>query len=630
MFSSGETAQSGMAGSALPQPSVRHSRTLMKACVFVVAAAFGAMVPSLLPVDLSRHYRVETQLELPGAGRAAQHAFLADAQLKLKTQAFLDQALRRMETSLPALSVGPQQQTALGFLSDLMTRRDVRPSATETLERSRLAEQVVLLATENDRRVSIAVRDASAERAVAIGNAVAELLVSGAANGDPVRDADAVRAARQALEQVQAELETTNVPDTEIEALKAHETAQSELAAERSALETSRAELEDRAVLLAKLQPRELIEDAVPEALAGSGLEEARRRYQDAKLEVDQLSVSLGPRHPRLVAAKATEDEARAAIATSLQRAVASLKQQQANVTAQLQNLAKRQAALDAQPVSDAARKRLALEDRLEVVRRTYLDSLRAAEQTPEVRPTVVRLDRATVEAAEASGLPAWLYAVMGAVAATCLAGAAMPGRAAEDDEPEYMADAVEPGKRGEEPHFSSPVVDDAPAVTDAIRIATPAELGFNDLHQVQPPLDVPDRPLLRDQPLPMLNFDDYLRSTPANDPAPVTRHTLATRAANDPGTSPGHQDGLADEALNATLLTNRMIPTDEQPLPVLLASILSRRDLEARHEKPVLQTPEERDMLELKRQIEVLRREVEEQLAERVAPVQPRYATGR
>lgn len=643
MFSSSEATMSGMAGDGRPARAVRKGGMAFKACVLTAAVALGALVPSLLPVDLSRQYRAETHLELPAAGKAQLTAFLAEAHRKLEEQAFLDQALHRIATALPAAS-GSQQQTALGFLSDLVTRRDVRPSAAERLERTRLAEQIVLAGGgDKDHRLAVTVRDPDLERAVVAANTIADLLAS-ADNDQPLGETENVRAARQKLEKLQAELEAMTVPDRDVDALKAFETGQSDLAAERASLEASQAALDERTALLANLQPRAVIETAVPEALAGTGLEEARRRYQDAKLEVDQLSISLGPRHPRLIAAKATEDEARAAIATGLQRAAANLKQQQDGLKAQLQDLAKRQADLEAQPVSEAARKRLALENELDEARRVYLDALRLAEQAPRSTPSVIRLDRATAANAEASGLPAWLYALMGALAAACLAGAAMPGRVADEaDDADGAPVADRPAtplpERLNEPRFAELRDSGDVSRPEAIRIATPSDLGIGDPSEALPPLEVFARSALLEARPHARSVDASERPNAASRPVSMTRHTLAARAANDAWRNylddePADDDGLGDDALLAMLLANRTIRSEEQPLPVLLASILSRHDVAAgsgdRPESRVEHTAEDREMQELKRGIEALRRQVEEQLADREAYIQPRYASGR
>jgi cell division protein FtsB len=71
-------------------------------------------------------------------------------------------------------------------------------------------------------------------------------------------------------------------------------------------------------------------------------------------------------------------------------------------------------------------------------------------------------------------------------------------------------------------------------------------------------------------------------------------------------------------------------VVSPQQPLPQLVASILSRRQLETQAEALPVQTAEEREMQDLKREIEALRRQVEEQLADREPSVQPRYAVAR
>jgi uncharacterized protein involved in exopolysaccharide biosynthesis len=623
MFSSGEATMSDPAGDGLPFHAAHNRRPVLRAGILTAAAALGAMVPAVLPVDLSRNYTAETRIELASLSKGEEQAFLAKARHNLGTPSFLDGALQKIATSLP-VSPDQREQTAFGFLSDLATRRDVRPSATESLARSRLAEQVVLVDGGQDRRLTVAVRDPDLERAVVSANTIADLLVS-ADHDHASLETSAVRNARQSLEKVQAELESLAVPDQDLQALKTQESALSDLAAEGAALDASQAALQQKASLLSELQPQSIVQNAVPDELAGTGLEEARRRYQDAKLEVDQLSVSLGPRHPRLVAAKATEDEARAAISTSLQRAAGGVKQQLDGVKAQLQDLAKRRTDLEAQPVSEAARKRLALESQLESARLVYLDTLRGAEQAPPSAPSLTRLDRATVDTAEASGLPAWLYALISGLAAACLAGAALPGRSTEDEDADLPAVAAAPHRATDvEPRFVDLPAPVHRAQPEAIRFASPADLGVEQPAEETPSLAAMDRAAEPVHPK-MPSFDEYYQPKPASSSRSFNLEQVTARVANDTGPV-----GLRDEMLLRTLISNRTVVSPQQPLPQLLASILSRRQLETQAEALPVQTAEEREMQDLKREIEALRRQVEEQLADREPSVQPRYAVAR
>ncbi len=88
-----------------------------------------------------------------------------------------------------------------------------------------------------------------------------------------------------------------------------------------------------------RLKGGQLLTQAFPNALRGTPLETQRQAYLDASLRVDQLAVSLGPKHPTLMAAQGAADEARAALSKALDQTLAETNQKKAALDAEAERL---------------------------------------------------------------------------------------------------------------------------------------------------------------------------------------------------------------------------------------------------------------------------------------------------
>ncbi|NEI68214.1 succinoglycan biosynthesis transport protein [Rhizobium lusitanum] len=147
--------------------------------------------------------------------------------------------------------------------------------------------------------------------------------------------------------------------------------------------------------------PASVLSGALSRDLSSAGLDDLRSRYSAARAQLSQLSVQLGPRHPRLLAQQATVDDLAANIRSQLQRLAAS---GEADVKAALE----KQAALSAQ-MTAAAQKggdidlgRLAqLQDAVAAAQGRYeADQQSAALTAPDVRPPLTVLSQAVASAA--------------------------------------------------------------------------------------------------------------------------------------------------------------------------------------------------------------------------------------
>ncbi|MFT4003808.1 MAG: succinoglycan biosynthesis transport protein [Rhizobium sp.] len=147
--------------------------------------------------------------------------------------------------------------------------------------------------------------------------------------------------------------------------------------------------------------PASVLSGALPADLSSAGLDDLRGRYSAAKAQLSQLSVQLGPRHPRLLAQQATVDDLAATIRSQLQRLAVS---SEADVKAALE----KQAALSAQ-MTDIGRKgsdvdlvSLAqLQDAVAAAQTRYeADQQSAAMTVPEASPPLTVLSQAVASIA--------------------------------------------------------------------------------------------------------------------------------------------------------------------------------------------------------------------------------------
>ncbi|MGY5778626.1 GumC family protein [Rhizobium sp. LEGMi135b] len=151
--------------------------------------------------------------------------------------------------------------------------------------------------------------------------------------------------------------------------------------------------------------PASVLTGALSGDLSSPGLDDLRNRYNAAKSQLTQLSVQLGPRHPRLLAQQATVDDLAANMRSQLQRLAVS---GEADVKAALE----KQASLSGQMTaaseagSDVDLGRLAqLQDAVATAQSRYeADQQNAAMTVSEVRPPLTVLSQAVASAAPLDG----------------------------------------------------------------------------------------------------------------------------------------------------------------------------------------------------------------------------------
>lgn len=584
---------SGLVDGLHPMPM---QGTMRRAAVLMASVVIGAVAPFLMPVDLSRQYQVEARLEIlsRAADPAAANALLQRANAGLYAPAVLDALATRMQ-GIGAPGFAGNRPTTLGFLSDIVTRREMTVGAQEVAARNRLSPMLAISHPQGSNLLVVRATAGDANTAAILANLAADLVARAVQDTAIAGETAAVETARKGLDQAQAAFDQQDVAPSELEKFQALQDARTQMEAEEARLAASMAVNAKRVEALAGLTVADVLAKPLPAALEGQGLDSLRQRHLDAALQVDRLSADLGPLHPRLVVAKGALEEARSAIGAALQRLSSAYKQRAQDLDAQLSPLKARRLSLDGTPVSQAALQREKLQAELASARKTYLDAMRASDAMPAVKPAELRPEGgADPQLAVASGLPMWLYALMGALTGLCLTGALMPSARAREDELEDEALPVALAKLPVTPVVrAEPAVAMAPSVTIIAADTAPAPVSVPVAVQMSRKLPV--------QP-PMPSLDDYSRQEQSF--ADAVAEELSDRAL-DQETWPEPDNDDETHRLLQVLMAYRQPEATNVPLPHLLAAIMSR---ETEHSEELERLRQEQ---EAEAQIQSLRREI-------------------
>lgn len=599
-----------------PGEALGGSFSALRSLVLLASVAIGAAVPSALPLDLSRQYQVEARLEIVTrrADTAAADRLLQRVSDELHSPALLDQLQAQMNL-IAAPGFAGNTPTSLDFLTDIMARREMTVAAQESAARERLSRMLSVSRPQGSNLLVIEARAGDAEAAAVLANSAADLvarrLEAKALNGET----EAVETARKRLDEAQVTLDRVAVEPSELEKQRALEDARAILDAEHTRVTASIDATAQRAQVLSSLNVADVLTKPLPPMLDGSGLDDLRQRHLEASLQVDRLSADFGPLHPRLIAAKGALDEARAAIGAALQRLGAGYRQQGQALTQELAALEKRRTELNATPVSAAVQQRMSLETEVDAARKAYLEAMRgggtAERRAPELRPE----GGADPQLAVASGLPRWLHTLIGGLSGLCLGAALLPARRRE--EPVSVAEL--PAR--------DPIMDPKKVAVQAP--VAPMAVPAAPVMAVSPVLE-PAAPVIRAaKPValpPMPSFDDYYRDER------LLSHAVEEDLAEELGEDwvpPVADNDDEIRRLQQILLQNLRPVQPEQPLPQLLAQIMSRQ-VEQQEDPAARSAAQEVEIERMRREIAALRRQVLDYRDHREAPETRRYATRR
>ncbi len=377
-------------------PPVSGGRSPGFIAAFLIAAALGgAALPFTFGDMFPRSFTATAVLGMErGEPVSAMAARLNETATLENVAAVLD--LKRE----PLLAGG--QPGAFAVATDLLTGAEKTASPLDAALSRRLSESLSLMPSREAGQLSLAVTTPDARLSVRIANAFADAGVNRAA-AEAVDEAHGLTAAREAAERAERALADFTTrrdmgdrqEETRLSAeIAAHDAAISEL-------EGTLAEAKDKSARIAALKIADISSGTAQFDFDAPLFDAAREKFVTAKLELDTLSAQLGPRHPRLLAAQKTVEEARARLQEALRKLDTGAKERVKTITRALDEAKATRATL--QSPAEAADD----PDRLEVLTREaerlradYLDRVdisRAAPPPPASARILISASEQTV-----------------------------------------------------------------------------------------------------------------------------------------------------------------------------------------------------------------------------------------
>ena len=331
-----------------------------------VATVLGAAVPAFLtesPPRFAAEARLETHADAPPgwidavARRVTSPHSLAQAVAKLK----LDRDPEFTGGDGGALAVAAELFSGGGDAS--------APSRAQ----ASLRKAVAVNADGRAGALRLSVTTGDGEKSARIANLLADAAVYDATIADDAGTA-ATSASRAAYDRATAALDAFSYENgadrikAALEMQKQRDDLKTAVAAAEKAATAAKAKL--AAAKAAKLS--DVLEGALDEAVSSPALEDLRQKYVAAKATLSQLSVDLGPRHPRLIAQKATVDGLTAGMQAELRRLAGATDVELAAATADQKRLSDRLSALDRQSGGVDMTRLTALRNDVETARTAY------------------------------------------------------------------------------------------------------------------------------------------------------------------------------------------------------------------------------------------------------------------
>ncbi|MCK8780109.1 hypothetical protein M0654_08950 [Rhizobium sp. NTR19] len=338
-----------------------------------VGLASGAGLFAMTPGE----YSAETLLKVEGAGEIT----VANASSMLRSKTNLDNLVRALN-----LNGETARPSAVRIVSDIVTGRENTVAKAESALRETLGKAIDFRYDEAARQARISATAADPAEAARIANLVGQTFRNELIRAQSEASQPIVEKLRQTLERAEAALSgyVEKVGQQKVGELRRRGRESSQRAAEIAAAEARAAELKTKIAQASALKLADVLANPLPDALEYTGLDYQRQHYVEARLLVDQFSGSLGPRHPKLLAAQTALDEVRSGIQDALKRLVSSLRQQEAENNKLLADLkAKQKTDPQDKTAADAAARLQVLETAVREARENYLEAQQRAETQP-------------------------------------------------------------------------------------------------------------------------------------------------------------------------------------------------------------------------------------------------------
>ena len=395
---------------AVPAPVVveqvsragRWSLSFGAVCFIAATALMGAAVPTLLaPPPL---YVSQAVLHAEGEGRGRQ-ALLDVAATRLVAPSVLSDIVARMKLDRDPEFTG-SRAGALGIAVELLSgsgNASDAPSRAQATLRKDIAvdidNQTGLL------RLSVTSGDPARSADIANRLVIASLYDPAVAKaaGTSLGAETAADRSRKELDRASAALAEfkARYGEDRIAAAEALRQQRQQLDVQIKAADLAVRTAKARLAAVKSATPASVLTGALSGDLSSPGLDDLRSRYNAAKSQLTQLSVQLGPRHPRLLAQQVTVDDLAANMRSQLQRLAVS---SEADVKAALEKQASLSSQMTAasQAGSDIDLGRLAqLQDAVATAQSRYeTDQQNAAMTVSEAKPPLTVLSQAVASAA--------------------------------------------------------------------------------------------------------------------------------------------------------------------------------------------------------------------------------------
>lgn len=393
------------------------ARKVLLALTTSALVVAGATAPQLLGHDFTRKYAVETTIGVDAGGlsKTEKQRAIAEAGKAVRSAANLDGMARTLDLGRDE-EFAVAAPSAFGIMSDLLTGKAMTASAADAKLREHLSAAFTATPDASGNRIVISVETTDARKSTRIARAVAETYqreLSGAA----------VSSARSRTAQLESAMQTAEAAVSQALAkggeqneLRRAEEERLTLEQEIATLESAVTQLRDDIKTVSATSLSDVLTKSLSSSFDYSGIDQMRQMHVDAKLLVDQLSASLGPRHPRLLAAQAALNEARSKIDAALKNLSTSLKQREATATGELAELKARQQKIAATPPSPEMLALSELQTKADTARKAYSDAVQRLDAAAVAVPiTVKTVAPANAASAEPVGLPMWMLSAIGA-----------------------------------------------------------------------------------------------------------------------------------------------------------------------------------------------------------------------
>jgi uncharacterized protein involved in exopolysaccharide biosynthesis len=380
----------------------RWSLNLRALCFVAATALMGAAIPILLAPP--PRYVSQAVLHAEGEGRGRQ-ALLDVAAKRVVAPSVLSDVVARMKLDRDPEFTG-SRAGALGVAVELLSgsgNASDAPSRAQTTLRKDVAVDI----DNQTGLLRLAVTSGDPARSADIANrlVIATLYDPAVAKaaGTSLGGETAVDRSRKELDRASAALAEfkARYGEDRIAAAEALRRQRQQLDVQIKAADLAVRNARARLAAVKSATPASVLSGALSGDLSSPALDDVRSRYNAAKSQLTQLSVQLGPRHPRLLAQQATVDDLAANMRSQLQRLAVS---SEADVNAALEKQTALSAQMTAasQTASDVDLARLGqLQDAVTAAQAGYeADQQNAGMAISEVRPPLTVLSQAVAAAA--------------------------------------------------------------------------------------------------------------------------------------------------------------------------------------------------------------------------------------